>query len=66
VDDRLFGFGTTSALGLGDVNVHYTYLPTEITALRGIPMKKIETVSHTLALTQNGEVYAWGSNQDFK
>lgn len=65
----MFGFGTTSALGLGgdvDTMYHCTFLPTEITALRGIPIKKIETVSHTLALTQNGQVYAWGSNHDFK
>ena len=63
-DGKLFswGWGAHGQLGLGDANDRD--VPTLILSLSGI---KIRTLAcgdrHAFAVTESGQVYAWGSNQ---
>ena len=58
-----FGLGTRGQLGHGDLTSHSE--PTLIQALAGVPMKSIACgLWHNLVLSQTGDPYSWGWNQD--
>ncbi|KAH8882129.1 hypothetical protein GQ53DRAFT_666285 [Thozetella sp. PMI_491] len=56
------GIGRGGRLGLGDENTRFTYAP----VLGGLAEKKVVQVAlgqnHTLAVTDDGELWTWGSN----
>ncbi|KAM0322301.1 hypothetical protein ACHAQA_009590 [Verticillium albo-atrum] len=56
------GVGRSGRLGLGDENTQFRFLPVQ----GGLADKKVAQValgqSHTMALTDNGELWTWGSN----
>lgn len=47
-------------LGVNSTSTDRAWVPIEIVAMRGIKIKKMQSSSHTCALTQNGKVYCWG------
>jgi alpha-tubulin suppressor-like RCC1 family protein len=58
-----WGWNEAGQLGLGDTNNRLT--PTKVPGLTGV--KAIAIIAgggHSLALTESGEVYAWGQNKD--
>ncbi|KAJ7533995.1 hypothetical protein O6H91_13G074600 [Diphasiastrum complanatum] len=61
---EVFTFGDNSSSCCGHGDVGDTILnPTIVESLKGISCKKVATgLSFTVALTENGEVYTWGSN----
>jgi alpha-tubulin suppressor-like RCC1 family protein len=62
-DGSLWGYGDNQSgdLGIGDPTVSQVYTPTRI-ALPGQATQIMAANEHTLAVTANGAVYAWGSN----
>jgi uncharacterized protein (TIGR03118 family) len=61
-DGALYAWGQNSngQLGLGDTTSRL--VPTQVTALAGQTVVDVATgTSHTLALTADGQVYAWGA-----
>lgn len=58
-----FGYGEPGALGLGDIENRL--IPTPIPAFNGVRIKQLAAGSvHSLAVTHEGQVYAFGSNRD--
>ena len=58
-----FGLGTRGQLGHGDIQ--QAKEPILVEALAGIPVKDIACGSwHSLALSEYGDVYSWGWNED--
>ncbi|PYH46389.1 BTB domain and ankyrin repeat protein [Aspergillus saccharolyticus JOP 1030-1] len=60
----LCGFGPGGRLGTGDETTRFTFVCIEG---GGLANKKVVSVAlgqdHTLAITENGEIYSWGSNK---
>ncbi|RAL16276.1 BTB domain and ankyrin repeat protein [Aspergillus homomorphus CBS 101889] len=60
----LCGFGPGGRLGTGDETTRFTFVCIEG---GGLANKKIVSVAlgqdHTLAITENGEIFSWGSNK---
>ncbi|ROT43313.1 hypothetical protein SODALDRAFT_355521 [Sodiomyces alkalinus F11] len=58
------GIGLSGRLGLGDLNTQFRFLPVQ----GGLADKKVIQValgqSHTMALTDTGELWTWGSNSN--
>lgn len=59
------GIGRGGRLGLGDENTRFTYAPVQ----GGLTHKKVVQVAlgqnHTLAITDNGELWSFGSNANY-
>lgn len=60
----LCGFGPGGRLGTGDETTRFTFVCIEG---GGLANKKVVSVAlgqdHTLAITENGEIFSWGSNK---
>lgn len=67
-DGRVYAWGSGLGGKLGTGSSSSSFVPVEVTAigpLAGKPVVSIATGSgHSLALTEDGQVYGWGSNQD--
>ncbi len=61
--DQLFAFGNNEEgqLGLGHKNV--VYYPTQVPVFRDMKVKVVSAgVAHTMVMTENGQLFAFGSN----
>ncbi|RAQ47944.1 BTB domain and ankyrin repeat protein [Aspergillus flavus] len=60
----LCGFGPGGRLGTGDESTRFSFVCIET---GGLASKKVISVAlgqdHTLAITENGEIFSWGSNK---
>jgi regulator of chromosome condensation len=65
--DKIYGWGLNNYGQLGDGTVKNTYLPHEIGALSNLDIADIQGgENHTIALTTDGTLLAWGRNDDFQ
>ena len=55
-----WGIGSNGGLGLGDQNDRH--VPTQIERLRGESVVQIAASDHALAVTVDGSLFSWGSN----
>ena len=61
----IYAFGSNSGSQLGLESPAVQPLPTKIEPLRGLKWKQLAMgAEHACALTVDGQVYAWGNNED--
>ena len=58
----VYGFGSNAGGQLGIVDRWSAEIPQKIEGISGRVVKMTTTVAHSLALTENGELYGWGNN----